>query len=321
MNNAWRTTGLVGTAALLWLCAPGGAALANDTSLNVGVDPPRLLGEDLVPVRMAAEHITIHFGQERSQVEVEFTFHNLTDTELDCWAGFPDEDLLYRYVWSAGAGSKDDMTAVDELAEKFRVSGGFDSETAGHVENFTAWTRLAGAPPSANAALPWKVLRIESLASSLPKQQAEPSVAGAWAPEDVNSLLVCRAFQLHLEPGKDLVVGHSYDTATGSNVESQSLFQYQLVTGRNWQGTIGEATIDIYVDEGLDGGKLFFGAPELPPYYPVTVPGKTELKRVAPGHYQVVWRDFEPEGDKGWVFLATAPRTQEPDETPAAEKH
>jgi hypothetical protein len=313
MNNAWRTIGLLGLATLLWLCLPGLAARANDTSLNVGVDPPRLLGEDLVPVRMAAEHITIHFGQERSQVEVEFTFHNLTDTELDFWAGFPDEDLLYRYVWSAASKDAADMTPVDELAQKFRVSGGFDSETAGHVEHFKAWTRMAREPASANAELPCKVLRIESLASSLPNPQDEPAVAAAWSPEDVNSLLICRAFQLHLDPGTDIVVGHSYDTATGANVESQSLFQYQLVTGRNWQGTIGEATIDVYVEPDLAGGKLFFGAPDLPPYYPVTTPGKDELKRVAPGHYQVVWRDFEPEGGKGWVILATAPRAAEPE--------
>jgi hypothetical protein len=316
MNNAWRTTGLLGLAALLWLCLPGTAARANDTALNVGVDPPRLLGEDLAPVRMAAEHITIHFGKERSQVEVEFTFHNLTDTELGFWAGFPDEDLLYRYVWSAAPANATDTTPVDDLADKFRIGYGYESDSGGHVENFTAWTRMASEPASANTPLPCKVLRIESLASSLPSPQDEPTVAAAWAPEDVNSLLICRAFQLHIEPGKDLVVGHSYDTGTGGNVESQSLFQYQLVTGRNWQGTIGEATIDVYVEPDLAGGKLFFGAPDLPPYYPVTVPGKDELKRVAPGHYQCVWRDFEPEGEKGWVILATAPRAAEP-EAPA----
>lgn len=306
---------------LAYFCAAPPVALANDTSLNVGVDPPRMLGEDLLPVRMAAEHISIHFGKERSQVEVEFTFHNLTDTELDCWAGFPDEDLLYRYLWSAAAKDGTDITPVDELAEKYRVGYGYESDSAGHVEHFKAWTRPAGQPVSANVELPWKILRIESLASSLPNPQDEPAVSAAWSPEDANSLLFCRAFQLHLEPGKDLIVGHSYDTATGSNVESQSLFQYQLVTGRNWQGTIGEAVIDVFVDAALDDGKLFFGAPGLPPYYPVTVPGKNEFKRVAPGHYQIVWRDFEPEGDQGWIYLATAPRTPEEPVVPEAEEH
>jgi hypothetical protein len=290
-------------------CMSQTVAQANDTSLNVGVSPPRLLGDDLIPVRMAAEQITIHFGKERTQVEVEFTFHNLSEDELDFWAGFPDEDLLYRYLWSAGTA--EDLTKADELAQKYRVGGDVESDTAGNVEHFKAWTRPAGQPASANVELPWEVVRIESLASTLPTPQDEPAVSSQWVPADLNSLLLCRAFELHLEAGKDLIVGHSYDTATGSNVDDQALFQYQLVTGRNWQGTIGEATIDVILEPDLADAGLLFDSPDLLPYYPVTEFGKNELRRIAPGHYRAVWRDFEPEGAKGWIYLATPPRSPE----------
>ncbi len=110
------------------------------------------------------------------------------------------------------------------------------------------------------------------------------------------------------KPGQELVVGHSYDAATGGNVESQSLFQYQLVTGRNWAGTIGEAVIDVFINDDLADAGLFFGTADNPDYYPKTAPGKAELKPVAPGHYRAVWRDFEPEGEQGWIYLVTPPR-------------
>jgi len=282
-------------------------ASANDTSLNLSVDPPRLLGEDLAPVQMAAEHIAIHFGKERTKVEVEFTFRNLSDEELDCWAGFPDEDLLYRYLWSA-AGSPDDMSGVDALAERYGLASVIDSDTAGKVENFEAWTRPAGEPGAASTPLECKVIRIESLASTLAAPQDEPAVKAQWTPMDANSLLLCRAFQLHFAPKQELIVGHRYDAATGSNVESQALFQYQLITGRNWQGPIGEAVIDVYLEPDVAGLGLYFGSAKLPGYYPVTKPGQDELQRIVPGHYRLVWRNFEPEGEKGWVFLATPPR-------------
>lgn len=286
-------------------------AQANDTSLNLSVDPPRPLGEDLAPVQMAAEHIAIRFGKERTKVEVEFTFRNLSDEELDCWAGFPDEDLLYRYLWSA-AQSPDDMTGVDELAERFDLGYMTYSDTAGKVENFEAWTRPAGDPQAASTPLECKVVRIESLASTLAVPQDEPAVKAQWTSMDVNSLLLCRAFQLHFAPKQVLIVGHRYEAATGGNVEDQALFQYQLITGRNWQGPIGEAVIDVFLEPDVASRGLFFGSPKLPPYYPVTKPGKDELQRITPGHYRLVWRDFEPEGEKGWVFLATPPREGPP---------
>lgn len=277
--------------------------LANDTSLNLKVSPPQLLGEGGVPVRMQAEHITLHFGKERTQVEVEFTFRNLADYPVDCWAGFPDEDLLYRYIAQQLAGG----VSEDELFNKFDVDDQFIyGNISGDIQNFTAWTSAAGASADERTPLPYELLRIESLSSTaLP--EAFPQ--GEWtSTPGGGSLLLCRAFALHLEPGQELTVGHSYDAATGSNVESQALFQYQLVTGRNWQGTIGEALIDVYLSADLADAGLFFGSTELPDYYPVTTPGQAELKPVAPGHFQARWRDFEPEGERGWIYLATTPR-------------
>jgi hypothetical protein len=292
----------VGVASISWLCMLCLAAQANDTSLNLKVSPPQLLGEGEVPVRMEAEHITIHFGRQRSQVEVEFTFRNLADYNVDCWAGFPDEDLLYRYLANELAAG----ITEDELLEKYDIDGMLVyGEVSGDIQNFEAWTRAAGDPVMARTPLPYQLLRIESLASTA-APEAFPK--NGWTPAKPGSLLLCRAFELQFEPGQELVIGHSYDAATGGNVETQSLFQYQLVTGRNWQGTIGEAVIDVFVNDDLAEDGLFFGTDENPDFHPVTSPGKAELKPVAPGHYRCVWRDFEPEGDQGWIYLASAPR-------------
>lgn len=292
---------LAGIASALWLGLGLTCARANDTTLNLGVSPPQLLEEGEVPVRMLSEHISIHFGQQRTQVEVEFTFRNLADYSVDCWAGFPDEDLLYRYISEQLAAG----VTEDELLAKYRVNEALMyGETASGITNFSAWTRAPGAP-AAKTALPYQVLRIESLASmTLP----EAFPAGEWNSAPAGSLLLCRAFQLHLDPEQELVVGHSYESDSGSNVESQALFQYQLVTGRNWQGTIGEAVIDVFLKDDVAQKGLFFGTAANEDYAPVTRPGTAELKPVAPGHYRAVWRDFEPEGDKGWIYLATTPR-------------
>jgi hypothetical protein len=304
MKHSIRKLGWICALSLLWLCVLLTNSSANDTSLNLKVSPPQLLGEGETPVRMASEHITIHFGAPRSQVEVEFRFKNLADYPVDCWAGFPDEDLMYRYIAEQLAAG----VTEDELFDKYEIDDMLVyGEVSGDIQHFTAWTRAADNVHGARTPLPYELMKIESLAStaapnSFPK--------GEWTPAPPGSLLMCRAFKLHLEPGQELVVGHSYDSATGGNVEMQSLFQYQLVTGRNWAGTIGEAVIDVYLDASLSKAGLYFGGTNLPEGYPRTKPGKDVLKPVAPGHYHAVWRDFEPDGERGWIFLATKPRSE-----------
>jgi len=288
--------------AVLGLGLRAGAALANDTSLNLHVDPPRLLDGEYLPVRLAAEHIIIHFGKKETRVRVEFTFENLTDYEEHFSAGFPDEDLLYRYLRNA----LDSGMTEDQLFERYNLDYGLmDGDVSGGITGFKAWTRVAGQPPSANQDLPYRIIRVDSLASTIPETDFP---AGAWDAADGGSLLLCRAFDLTLEPHGKVIVGHSYTAGTGANVESQSLFQYQLVTGRNWAGTIGEALIDVYVDDDLKDEGLYFGSPDLPDYAPVTVPSQDELKPLEPGHWRAVWRNFEPEGQRGWIYLATTPR-------------
>jgi len=295
-------------------------AVADDGAMNLNVDPPRLLDDDSVPVQMASERITIHFGQVRTKVEVEFTFRNLSDEEVDCWAGFPDEDLLDHYLWSAERSQGGHRT-FDELAGWYGLKNMIDANTLGRVENFEAWIRPAGEPQSASTPLEYKVIRIESLASTLANPQDEPGVKAQWVPAEMNSLLLCRAFQLHFAPKQELIVGHRYQTATGAVDTVYPTFDYQLVTGRNWQGPIGEAVVDVFLEPDLASPELLFGLAGLPYYYLFTDPGKDELRRIAPGHYRLVWRNFEPEGEKGWVHLVGPPREGlPPDENDAANQ-
>ena len=292
---------------LLAALLPAGAALANDTSLNVNVDPPRLLSAEALPVRMQSEHITIHFGREQSSVTVEFVFENLEDNEVSAWVGFPDEDLLNRYLSFISPASVPggDVWSYYNMYED-ELAGTAPGPDGSRIQNFQAWTRPADAPAASATDLPYSIMRIERLAASVPSLDGFPN--GTWEPQaDVNNLLVCRAFQLTWAPKQSLVVGHSYKTSNGGNTLGQTLFQYTLATGGNWRGTIGRADIDIYLD-GWKASDLHFKSKQPQEYeIPFTIPGEGELEKVSDTHLKATWRDFEPRSERGWVYLATQP--------------
>lgn len=283
-------------------------AAANDTTLNVNVNPPRQLSDPAMPVRMAAETITVHFGRERCAVAIEFTFEN--NSEQDAWltAGFPDEDLLYRYAFYGAAASDSDsgpaayFPQFDMLGDN--PASGIDDQSV--LTDFRAWTRPEGSAPEAAAALETRLLRIERIAWV---PEALDSLGGQWHPAEdgaLNELMFCRAFDLHLAPHERLIVGHSYSTLSGGNVEGQALFNYTLATGRTWGGSIGEARIELFLEDGLSRADLNFEGGE-PGYGATCNPGAGEWSELEPGHLECVWRDFEPEGSRSYIMLASRP--------------
>lgn len=287
-------------------------APANDTTLNVNVDPPRQLSEFDLPIRMAAEHITVRFGRERSQVEVEFTFENLSDAEVYCEAGFPDEDLLARWASYAGVDAEvqlplDIFPSLNSLGDL--AARGLDDASV--LTDFHAWSRPADSRPIDGEPLETKLLRIERIAY---EPEALESLGGPWKPADfsaVNSLMFCRSFTLSLRPHEKRIIGHRYNTENGSNVEGQRLFNYTLGTGRTWAGTIGEALIDVYLEDGLGLADLKFRDPEQD-YYAACNPARDGWTQVDTAHLQARWTDFEPEGARAYIMLATQPRPNEP---------
>lgn len=281
-------------------------ASANDTTLNVNVNPPRQLSDPAMPVRMASEQITVHFGRERSRVAVEFHFENNSDSEVWLTAGFPDEDLLYRYAFfGAGSGGQSPEWLFPGLSmlSDYPASGIDDHSV---LTDFQAWQRTEGSPPADNARLETRLLRIERIAW---EPEVLDSLGGNWQPSSdtgLNELMFCRAFDLNLGPRQKVVVGHSYSTLNGSNVESQRLFNYTLATGRTWQGNIGSAQIDILLEDGLSLDDINFEGNE-PGYGAFSNPPREQWRELEPGHLVCVWRDFEPAGDQGYILLATRP--------------
>ncbi len=281
-------------------------ASANDTTLNVNVNPPRQLSDPAMPVRMASEQITIHFARERSRVAVEFHFENNSESEVWLTAGFPDEDLLYRYAFFA-ADSTD--YSPEWLFPGLSMLGdypaaGIDDRSV--LADFQAWMRPEGSPSTDNEPLETRLLRIERIAW---EPEVLDSLGGSWQPSGdtgLNELMFCRAFDLHLGPRQKVVIGHSYSTASGSNVESQHLFNYTLATGSTWQGNIGAAQIDVLLDEGLTLADLNFEDGE-PGYGAFCNPPREQWREVEAGHLRAVWRDFEPGGERGYILLATRP--------------
>jgi hypothetical protein len=293
-------------AALLLLAAS--PVFANDTTLNVNVNPPRQLGLDEdTPIRMAAEHITVHFGKQRSRVEVEFTFENTADDYAVCSAGFPDEDLLVRY-----AAFTPTPKGAKPLDEKFANLGDLNYAAGKSLNDhsvltdFKAWTRPAGQPATANQPLTTKLIRIERIAYV---PEAVQSLGGKWQPDDqgLNNLMFCREFEMSFDPHQQLVVGHSYATRNGDNVLAQDLFNYTLATGRTWAGTIGQATIDVYLEDGLSAADLHFKQ-NADDYAAATNPSRTDFKQLDAQHLQAVWTDFDPAGKHGYILLATQPK-------------
>jgi hypothetical protein len=288
-------------------CAgPWKQAPANDTTLNVNVNPPRQLSDPAMPIRMASEQITVHFGREHSRVAVEFHFESTSDSEVWLTAGFPDEDLLYRYAFF---GPEIRGYSADWLFPELGLLGdypasGIDDHSV--LTDFQAWLRPEQGLPEDNKPLETRLLRIERIAW---EPEALDSLDGGWKPSSStgqNELMFCRAFELNFGPRQELVVGHSYRTQNGSNVESQLLFNYTLATGRTWAGDIGSAQIDILLEDGLSLADLNFDGGE-PGYGAFSNPAREQWRELEPGHLRCVWRDFEPEGDKGYILLATKP--------------
>lgn len=298
--------------AAMWLFLPAAlllatAAFANDTTLNVNVDPPRQLSEFDLPVRMAAEHITIRFGRERSQVEVEFTFENLSEEDVYCEAGFPDEDLLTRWANYAGADAGGQLpsdifpslNALGDLAAR-------QLDDASVLTDFEAWSRPADAGPAVNEPLETKLLRIERIAY---EPEALQSLGAKWPPSEyssANNLMFCHSFTLQLGPRERRVIGHRYSTLNGSNVLGQRLFSYTLGTGRSWAGTIGEALIDVYLVDTQSFPDLHFRS-SADGYSVPCNPDREGWELPEPGHLRARWTDFEPSGAQGFIMLATQP--------------
>ena len=129
-------------AVLLAALLPAASALANDTTLNLSVYPPRPMAVEELPVRMASEHITIHFGRAESSVTVEFLFENLSDYAVSSWVGFPDEDLLNRYLSYIAADSVPAPTAWEYYNMWEDEFGGPAADPAdSRIQDFAAWCR------------------------------------------------------------------------------------------------------------------------------------------------------------------------------------
>ena len=249
--------------------------------MNVSVNPPVPFATEVGNIRMESEHISIYFGDYSSRVEVEFTFRNLGDEREYALAGFPDENLLWQYIYRDVDPDIDDVDLVEYYSH---IWGD------GVIHDFKAWTRPEGYPEEENVPLDYEVFR--SVRDSI---DLEEFPNGEW--ESHGTEAIYRAFQLDLDPGEAVVVGNSYSTPNGSYAGVGNFLFYTLKTGHNWRGTIGEALVDVYVMDGQDPDDLSFDGLVIP------TPGKEHWTLIDDTHFQLRITDFEPVGIYSGLFV------------------
>ena len=290
-----------------------GIAAANDSAMNLNVDPPEPMNEQYVPIRMEAEHIEIWFGRDYSEVKVEFVFRNITNRKSYTHAGFPDEDLLYTYyskTWlidTYGGGQVyydgPDSSMFTYADREDAAERGLVNDEGGVIFNFTAWTRPEGMGVDANRPLPYWIERIRRDKAVDEAAMARDEWDSAESPHDVVS--ICRMFDLFLNPDQAVVIGHQYTTPNGGIANGQETFSYTLSTGANWKDTIGETVIDIYLADGLTVDDVCWECPV--EWVEYTHPVREQWEVIDDQHIRLVYEDYEPEGDTGYLLLCTYP--------------
>jgi hypothetical protein len=275
--------------AALCLLAVATPALANDTALHPGSFGPEPVGGGLKGpesvIAMKAEHLTIRFGREATDVTVRFTFRNsLPKATARQLLGFPD-------------------IAAAQAESKRRDPGGDapwyypQSDVTGPMERLV--TLVNGKP------VPTK------LQYGFVKEQA-----GAWRPATPKDghLMAWHVVWVSFPSGKDVTVERRYRVKNGLNASGVTFFEYVTYTGGVWKGDIGQLTADVTLSDGLTVDDLIWKGRKLPKgldSYPTgfhTRPDRSGWQVLSPTALRLTWRDFEPYlgSDRGG-FVLSAP--------------
>jgi hypothetical protein len=191
------------------------SATANDAAMNDGSEGPEPIGwrsgvESIV--QMKSEHLSIHFGVERTSVVAKFTFlSHKTSGPARQKLGFPD-------------------ASRSEL----------DGDIIGPIENLV--TRVNGKVVDSELVEGWfqEIVKPDgSIFYEKKPKPADPYSAGltrkhAW-----------HVIEVEFPVGEEVVVEREYDCPTGGDTSMNAFFIYETRTGGAWKGEIEKLTAEV----------------------------------------------------------------------------
>ena len=283
MNPAFRVCALM---LLIAVSAP-----ANDTSLHEGRWGPEPIGGPEgpeSPVRMVREELRIEFGRKTTGVEAKFTFRNTqTGPPVKQLVGFPD----------IGAAEKEQLRRDRESDPKADFEGVNSTGPLLRMETF-----VNGKPYPSK--LCYGVIGIDEKSFPMPWRDRKG---------ETTRLMAWHAAEVTFPANKDVTIERHYRVKNGRQIFDIAFFDYTTATGGVWNGTIGEMTVDVFLQEGLTVSDLAWQDAELPK---VQEGGKmmkplrrSAWQEVSANHLRLTWKNFEPrteEERRGFTIVRKA---------------
>ncbi len=287
-----RLAGLAATCILAFLCA---TASADETLMNLGMNPPRPVRGESKYIRMKAERLRFYFSWDETRVEAEFELENLSDSGESLMVGFPDDALVRAYMTSL----------TDEEALEKGISWEYEHyvylDVAG-VKPYRDFTTWVGTPDNVVKGTVYKFEKRDETAIL----KGEAILPGAeWSDEYAQGeVALWHCTKLTWQARETVTIGHTYTADNGEHGlgYGQPFYDYLLATGGNWAGTIGRAEVDLYLEGGMTFEDLALGDPPCPGCDDAN-PQLDGWEVVSPTHLRLVWEDFEPVDKKAYIGI------------------
>lgn len=279
-------------AAFTILCLVAASAVGNDTSLHEGRWGPEPIGGTEgpeSPVRMVREVLHVDFGKKTTDVEAKFTFRNTQ-------AGAPVKQLV---------GFPDVGAAEDEQLRRDK-----EKNPKASFEYVNSTGPLLRMKTLLNGRLHPSELRYGAIALD------KNSFPMPWRDRkgETTRLMAWHALEVEFPADKDVTIERRYRVKNGWQIFDVAFFDYTTATGGVWQGTIGQMTADVYLQDGLKVSDLAWRDAALPKDQRggiVMVPGaRRAWQVVSPTHLRLTWKDFEPRTEEARRGFTVARKAQ-----------
>ena len=279
-------------AAFTILCLVAASAVGNDTSLHEGRWGPEPIGGTEgpeSPVRMVREVLHVDFGKKTTDVEAKFTFRNTQ-------AGAPVKQLV---------GFPDVGAAEDEQLRRDK-----EKNPKASFEYVNSTGPLLRMKTYLNGKLHPSELRYGAIALDKNSFPMPWRARGA----ETTRLMAWHAMEVEFPADKDVTIERRYRVKNGWQIYRIAFFNYTTATGGVWQGTIGQLTADVYLQDGLKVGDLAWDDAALPKHQRggiIMVPeSRKAWQVVSPTHVRLTWEDFEPRTDEARRGFTVARKSQ-----------
>lgn len=268
------------------------SATANDTSLHEGRWGPEPIGGTdgpESPVRMVREELRVDFGKTTTDVEAKFTFRNTQ-------AGEPVKQLV---------GFPDIGAADDEQLRRDR-----EKNPKASFEGVNLTGPLLAMKTFVNGQARKSELRFGEIALD------KNSFPLPWRSRkgETTRLMAWHAVEVEFPADKDVTVERRYRVKNGRQIYQIAFFNYTTATGGVWQGTIGQLTADVHLQDGLKVDDLAWDDASLPKHQRggmiIEPSSRSAWQVISPTHLRLTWKDFEPRTEKEHRGFTVARKAQ-----------